>query len=643
MDLKSDTADIKEDTEQITNHVVEMKEYLQTMMSQIDILESNHQNTPPVVQPVGISDAQMAEIRAMFVEMANLQNPLTAENLEETREIVIQSSKSFDIDYIDGIELFNNEILGSGSYGTVYLGEWHGIKVAIKQITHFSFNNPSSFTVKSDAFEKNKSVLREVKAFEKLNKSPFICSFYGVTSIDGKLGLVTEYLDNNSLYHWLYTDGKSLTDPQINKIRLGIARGLTYMHSHGIAHNDIKSNNIMLDSQLMPRIIDFGMVKMNNSTMSFHGKSKSVGTDHWRAPEYWDVSTESFQLRDQFPFAGDVFSFAIVLGEMATCQIPWDQRSEWDIERAISKGMRPYTSDQIKFSPLFEIIDKAWQQHPKDRYSMEDLLKKLESLGSSANFVIKHNWEYFAELTNPARIDNIFGNELLKSFKESIQTVNHSLFQSYLLKLVKIVKLYDIKSYIESLKPLNDKMIKLKTRETDLFILNIMAFLKIGIEKDNKEIFNDFVNSDHELSSYFIGYCYSNGLGVAENDFKAFQYFNKASELGIPAAHYYLGISYLYGKGCAVDHEMGLKYYQMAGESHFGEGYSAIGYLYRNGNIVEQNEKKALHYDELAKPYSYDEETGDASLKLILSRISPEVKKEVLEKYMLMQQNNKSK
>eukprot|EP00834_Sanchytrium_tribonematis_P007664 NODE_729_length_4379_cov_1.289486.p3 type:complete len:250 gc:universal NODE_729_length_4379_cov_1.289486:1-750(+) len=241
--------------------------------------------------------------------------------------------------------------------------------------------------VLSDTVANSSSIIREIKSLDKLFRCDYICNYIGVSSIDGDLALVMEYIDNYSLYEWLHTfpnhmeDPKSLTNPQIREIQLGIARGLEYMHNQKIAHNDVKSANIMLDSQFNPKLIDFGMVKIISTTTRSSGNSskKQLGTDYWRAPEYWKYNEEVADTRAKYPYAGDVFSFGTVLGEMATGKIPWEGLTSKIIEDSIFKGMRPYYEHQLE-SSLFKIIEGAWQQEPKDRLGINEVLGQLEKI-----------------------------------------------------------------------------------------------------------------------------------------------------------------------------------------------------------------------------------------------------------------------
>eukprot|EP00834_Sanchytrium_tribonematis_P003674 NODE_151_length_15465_cov_0.405376.p4 type:complete len:374 gc:universal NODE_151_length_15465_cov_0.405376:14896-13775(-) len=255
------TIDIKDDTSQLNKNDAEISGQLEILISQIDKMSGSGDSVEViklVKENMNTSESQMADIKAMFEQLMNSQvRQVTVPQLQVVKEVIIEKSRPFQIDYISDITVNMEEEVGSGSFGAVYMGEWQGLHVAVKRMKDIPFKDPGSYKIKSDAFQKNKSILKEVKAFEMLQKSPFIVKFFGVTALNGNLGVVTEYIDNHTLSSWLYYD-EVLPEDQINKIQLGIARGLAYMHLNGIAHNDIKSNNIMLDKLFIPRIIDLG-------------------------------------------------------------------------------------------------------------------------------------------------------------------------------------------------------------------------------------------------------------------------------------------------------------------------------------------------------------------------------------------------
>uniref|UniRef100_A0A0E0AS38 non-specific serine/threonine protein kinase n=1 Tax=Oryza glumipatula TaxID=40148 RepID=A0A0E0AS38_9ORYZ len=119
--------------------------------------------------------------------------------------------------------------------------------------------------------------------------------------------LVYEYLENGSLDRALFGHGSLNLDwPTRFEIILGIARGITYLHEESsirIVHRDIKASNVLLDTDLSPKISDFGLAKLYDEKKT-HISTKIAGTFGYLAPEY--------AMRGHLTEKADVFAFGVV-------------------------------------------------------------------------------------------------------------------------------------------------------------------------------------------------------------------------------------------------------------------------------------------------------------------------------------------
>eukprot|EP00834_Sanchytrium_tribonematis_P005286 NODE_310_length_10051_cov_0.839228.p1 type:complete len:907 gc:universal NODE_310_length_10051_cov_0.839228:8598-5878(-) len=355
------------------------------------------------------------------------------------------------------------------------------------------------------------------------------------------------------------------------------------MHMNGISHNDVKSSNIMLDIAFSPRIIDLGMAKISNSSnMSSLNKNNTIGTDNWRAPEYWQMNPIHMKLRQQYPFAGDVYSFAILLGEIATKIIPWNQFSHNDIKEAVINGMRPYSIDQMD-PEIYKLIEKGWKQNANERIKMKemaDLLNKMNKVSLEIKSQSPHPNSQSAEniksepsnnltsklrkmasslsafnksksdpnLTSPKSTSNSeidLQSHLIPQFQKFIETPKLSLIESTLLNALEIISVHEIESIIKHLSSSNSKLSKIKIKTQDPFMNAICQYFKIGPESPSSKMFDAFQQCQNTpLSNVFLGICYIDGNGTNQDYKMAFHHFQKASNLNLPAGHYYLAKFY---------------------------------------------------------------------------------------------------
>ncbi|EXB54098.1 putative LRR receptor-like serine/threonine-protein kinase [Morus notabilis] len=192
--------------------------------------------------------------------------------------------------------------IGEGGFGPVYKGVLaNGSIIAVKQLS-------------SKSKQGNREFVNEIGMISAL-QHPNLVRLHGCC-IEGKqLLLVYEYMENNSLARVLFGREENRLDldwPTRQKICLGIARGLAYLHEEStlkIVHRDIKATNVLLDKDLNAKISDFGLAKLDEEENT-HISTRIAGTIGYMAPEY---ATRGY-LTDK----ADVYSFGVVALEIVT-------------------------------------------------------------------------------------------------------------------------------------------------------------------------------------------------------------------------------------------------------------------------------------------------------------------------------------
>ncbi|TVU34160.1 hypothetical protein EJB05_15989, partial [Eragrostis curvula] len=121
-------------------------------------------------------------------------------------------------------------------------------------------------------------------------------------------------MPHGSLDKYIFSSERSFSWDKLNEIALGIARGINYLHQGcdmQILHFDIKPHNILLDSNFVPKVADFGLAKLYPRDNSFVPASALRGTIGYIAPE---MISRSFGVISS---KSDVYSFGMLLLEMA--------------------------------------------------------------------------------------------------------------------------------------------------------------------------------------------------------------------------------------------------------------------------------------------------------------------------------------
>ncbi|XP_040007701.1 raf-1 proto-oncogene, serine/threonine kinase a isoform X1 [Xiphias gladius] len=240
---------------------------------------------------------------------------------------------------IEASEVYLHSRIGSGSFGTVYKGKWHG-DVAVK-ILKVTDPTPEQF----QAFRNEVAVLRKTRHVN-------ILLFMGYMTKDN-LAIVTQWCEGSSLYkhiHVLETNFKMI---QLIDIARQTAQGMDYLHAKNIIHRDMKSNNIFLHEGLTVKIGDFGLATVKARWSGSHQVEQPSGSILWMAPEVIRM-----QDNNPYSFQSDVYSYGIVLFELMTGELPYSQIANRD--QIIFMVGRGYLSPDL--SKLYKNCPKAMKR-----------------------------------------------------------------------------------------------------------------------------------------------------------------------------------------------------------------------------------------------------------------------------------------
>ncbi|KAL4343979.1 hypothetical protein AHAS_Ahas11G0132500 [Arachis hypogaea] len=244
-------------------------------------------------------------VAVFYVRYRNLRKKKRSLNVSKWRSFHKLGFDEFEI-----VKLMSEDnVIGSRSSGKVYkVVLSSGAVVAVKKLWRETKDGIGIVGSEKDEFDV------EVETLGKIRHKNIVRLWSCYNSGDSRL-LLYEYIPNGNLADMLKSNKKSLLDwPTRSKIAIDAAEGLSYLH-HGIVpfivHRDVKSNNILLDSEFGAKVADFGVAKIVNRT-SQGAVSMSViaGSYGYIAPEY------AYTLRVNE--MSDIYSFGVVILELVT-------------------------------------------------------------------------------------------------------------------------------------------------------------------------------------------------------------------------------------------------------------------------------------------------------------------------------------
>jgi len=311
--------------------------------------------------------------------------------LEEVRQIQVIRSETISLKAVQQCDIVVTDLLGSGGFGKVFLGKWFDMDLAIKVMSGKLTTKAAESGVQSgsnwqDCYASEKKILN----LKHMNiVRTLAMSLRKKVLSDEPIYIIMEYGGGRNLNQVIEFTADRFSPRRLLRFLKHVVSGLHYIHNNGIIHMDVKPANIIITSQNVPKIGDFGccISAQKAATASAPDPATSLslhvpGTPGYTAPELFCGVKASKKC--------DVYSLAICLWHLWTweldpypgmkqphvliyCVVKWNRRPAWNQEVVDDN-----VGNADFFKEYVELTEKNWSRDPKERQTTKGILKFIK-------------------------------------------------------------------------------------------------------------------------------------------------------------------------------------------------------------------------------------------------------------------------
>lgn len=294
--------------------------------------------------------------------------------------------------------------LGEGAFGKVYIAKKNGDEETKYAAKIIKINE-------EDDHDEQILIMRESTVLSDINH-PAVVQFIGINfrHLDNNMIfqpiMITEYEPNN-LRDILDIENNGFAPGEWTPTKkficlLGISHAMKYLHANNIIHRDLKPENILLNIDFFPKVCDFGLARFipDSLTKSKNLMTQGIGTPLYMAPELIND--------DDYGKEVDVYAFGILAYEIITGKQPYsDITNVYNLMARIINGERPKKEKCIS-GKMFELIERCWNQDPKERPTFSEVFD-----------ILKSDISLFKETVNPDEVNDYLN--ILSSWEKNNQ------------------------------------------------------------------------------------------------------------------------------------------------------------------------------------------------------------------------------
>ncbi|CAN9501436.1 unnamed protein product [Ophioblennius macclurei] len=309
-----------------------------------------------------IKDPELSDKNSQYLIGQGVKVYIDPFTYEDPNEAVREFAKEIDVSFVK-IE----EVIGAGEFGEVCRGR---LRVPGKKENYVAIK-----TLKGGYTDKQRRDFLSEASIMGQFQHPNIIHLEGIITASCPVMILTEFMENGALDSFLRLNDSQFTPIQLVGMLRGIASGMKYLAEMSYVHRDLAARNILINSNLVCKVSDFGLSRFLQENSSDPTYTSSLGG---KIPIRW-TAPEAIAFR-KFTSASDVWSYGIVMWEvMSFGERPYWDMSNQDVINAIEQDYRLPPPPDCP-THLHQLMLDCWQKDRSARPRFTDLVSALDKL-----------------------------------------------------------------------------------------------------------------------------------------------------------------------------------------------------------------------------------------------------------------------
>ncbi|KAI0225298.1 Receptor-interacting serine/threonine-protein kinase 1 [Massospora cicadina] len=447
-------------------------------------------------------------------------------------------------------------VIGKGTFGKVYRCRYKGHPCALKTLA-------ATDRLRAAQRKKHADSLRlEARTLAKLGRCDNIVHYFGCC-VDPKLRLciLMELVSGKNLARFIEEEFPKHPWALREAITLDIARGVTFIHSKGIIHRDLKSENILIDdaAEFKAKIADFGVAKVSEEVRGTIETFLGAGSPPWMAPELF-LNPKGLPTKKT-----DIYSFGMIMWEMATEKRPYEERSREEIRQMKEQGTVEEVPPAVP--PTYERMLVRCMDHDPQNRDVDRAEEQSPSFNRAAeSFACDSDSD--SELNCGSKLER-----LLSSLSQGDEDAKDKLFEEY------------------DVDPQDEMSLELSLGNCHYKGLRVPVNYAVAAKHYEKAA---MLGSKEAVLR--LGICYKLGQGKPTDLDKAFQMFSEAAAAGVSGCYGQLGECYFNGDGTEASVEAAIRAFKAGAVENDATAHLYLGRCYYSGLGVPKDYQRAVKH-----------------------------------------------